>query len=400
MRVLHWYPKYGGGGGVANAVLGLAAAQARRGAEVAVATLPVSATQLYGPLGDGPRLLVWRPRNLGVLRVLWPSVRAEDRAQIDEFAPDLVHVHGEFNPDNLAASSVFSGPLVLSPHGGFNPHVFTRGRKRTKALYFPLARRLLYRKATIHAISPLEAIDIARLLPGRPVYCVQQGPGMANGAVVADSPLPPSDGRLRLLFVGRLNLLEKGLDLIVEALALAQKRIERRIELVLCGPDWIGGRAWIEKRLDQLGLRDRVIFTGSLQPGAVAALYRDCDCYIQLSRLEGFGLSVAEALLAGMPAILSDQIGAVAFPEIGGQAHVAVVPCAAAPAADAIVDVAQRIDDLKASARSAASGLRSFISWDRAADLHLERYEGMVASRSRAGLATPTTRWSLRRAAR
>ncbi|MBA3685643.1 MAG: glycosyltransferase, partial [Planctomycetes bacterium] len=327
MRVLHWYPKYGGGGGVANAVLGLATAQKLRGAEVAVATMPACANQLYGPLGDGPRQLIWRPSS-NLLRVFWPHVRAADRIAIDEFAPDVIHVHGEFNPDNLAAAAVFSGPLVLSPHGGFNPHVFARGRKRIKRLYFALARRALYRRAVLHAISPLEALDIERLLPGRPVYCVQQGPGMAGGTPPGASPLPPNDGRLRLLFVGRLNLREKGLDLMVEALALAQRQSARRLELVLCGPDWVGSRVWLEQRLAELGCRDRVVFTGCLQPAAVAALYRDCDCYIQLSRLEGFGLSVAEALLAGMPAILSDQIGAAAFPEIGEQPHVAVVPCA------------------------------------------------------------------------
>ncbi|MDV6014550.1 FkbM family methyltransferase [Haloechinothrix sp. LS1_15] len=50
-----------------------------------------------------------------------------------------------------------------------------------------------------------------------------------------------------------------------------------------------------------------------LDDAALDALYRDSDCYVSLHRSEGFGLTVAEAMIRGLPVIATDYGGTAEF---------------------------------------------------------------------------------------
>ena len=391
MRVLHWYPKYLGGGAVAGAVRGLARAQRAVGAEVMIAARRLGGATLYGErAGEGPAVQLWSPLRPLLARACALGVATDDRQALRGFAPDVVHIHGELNPDNLVAARVFRVPLVISAHGGFHPRVLARGARRSKAAYLALARRMLYHRATFHALSPLEATDIARLLPDRPVYCAPQGPGPAD-----DESRPPEAridaGPVRLLFVGRLTVGEKGLDLLLAALAQARQHAARALTLTVVGPDRDGGLAALRSQCVQLGLAGTVVFTGSRTAAEVAALYAEHDVYVQLSRNEGFGMSVAEALLAGLPALLSRCIGAAAWPAVAGCAQVRVVPPDADAAAEALVRMVNDLPRLRVLAISAHAGLRAFFDWKRVAGLHFARYAELVTA-AKAPMPTALTR--------
>jgi len=80
------------------------------------------------------------------------------------------------------------------------------------------------------------------------------------------------------------------------------------------------------RRASDLGMADRVHFRGALPASEVAAVLAAADVYVQLSRHEGFPLSIVEALLAAKPAVLSSAIGTVSYPEVARLPHVMVVP--------------------------------------------------------------------------
>jgi glycosyltransferase involved in cell wall biosynthesis len=167
----------------------------------------------------------------------------------------------------------------------------------------------------------------------------------------------------------------KGLDLLLEAFALIVQRLpHRHPRLVLAGPDWNGGRTWLELRAATLGIGDRVHFTGALRGTQVGALLASADIYVQLSRHEGFPLSVAEALLAHKPAVLSDAIGTMSYPEIAALPHIRMVPPRAEEAALAMAAAAEALPQLALAARRSGDSLREFFSWDRIARLHLAQY--------------------------
>jgi glycosyltransferase involved in cell wall biosynthesis len=85
----------------------------------------------------------------------------------------------------------------------------------------------------------------------------------------------------------------------------------------------LAGR-WLEdEAIDALRARapDNVVFTGWLPQEELDGYYRRASVYVQASRHEGFGLAVAEAMLAGCVPVVTD---ATAMPEVVGDAAVKI----------------------------------------------------------------------------
>jgi glycosyltransferase involved in cell wall biosynthesis len=80
---------------------------------------------------------------------------------------------------------------------------------------------------------------------------------------------------------------------------------------------------WLDDSIDVLraAARENVEFTGWLSDAELHARYRRAAVYVQASRHEGFGLAVAEAMLAGcIPVVMN----ATAMPEVVGDAGVLI----------------------------------------------------------------------------
>jgi glycosyltransferase involved in cell wall biosynthesis len=127
--------------------------------------------------------------------------------------------------------------------------------------------------------------------------------------------LPPDEGRRRLAlsvgFVTRANLEIKGQRAFVEAAAELPD-----VEFVLAGP-------WRDDAIDALraGATPNVRFTGWLEQEELDALFREASVYVQPSHHEGFGIAVAEAMLAGCVPVVT---AAGALPEVVDDAGIQV----------------------------------------------------------------------------
>ena len=119
----------------------------------------------------------------------------------------------------------------------------------------------------------------------------------------------PDHGRaavaLTVSNVARLSLERKGLRPFVDAAAHAPE-----LEFVLVGD-------WVDDAADVLRARaaPNVRLTGRLSDEALNAEYRRAAVYVQASRHEGFGMSLAEAMLAGCIPVVTR---AAALPELVG----------------------------------------------------------------------------------
>jgi glycosyltransferase involved in cell wall biosynthesis len=391
MRIVHWYPNLLAGGGVANSVLALAGAQAAAGADTWIASLAHD-EPIYGPLrpADGVHISTWsggRTLRLGGLRL--HALRRSSAHDLRALEPDVVHVHAEFNPDNWQAARLWECPLVLSPHGAFHPTVMRRGA-HAKRLYVSVARFLLYRKVGyVHVLSPAEEAHAAAALPSVPTYCVPQGPSPAVHEALGhlEERTDARSTHVELMFVGRIDVEAKGLDVLVEAFARAVRERTRSTpaKLTLVGPDWGNGAAPLRELAKRLGVAELVEFRGRVAAADVAALLQRCDVYVQLSRNEGSPLSLNDALALGKPAIVSDRIGTISYEDVACQPHVKVVSPSVAEAAEAIGTALDDIDGLRRAARDARGVLLDFLSWERAARRHLEVYASLRAGGPGAG---------------
>ena len=99
-----------------------------------------------------------------------------------------------------------------------------------------------------------------------------------------------------LIFIGRL-VTEKGIDLLLEAIArLQQRKLFPRLTIVGPGPE----RPALEQLAAQLGLRDQVIFAGPKRDAELVGLLRQHKIIVIPSRYdEPFGVVALEGIACG-----------------------------------------------------------------------------------------------------
>lgn len=111
-----------------------------------------------------------------------------------------------------------------------------------------------------------------------------------------------------LLFVGRVDDPRKDLNFLIQAVKKVSDIIN--VTLVVVGK---GNQTEAKKLIDSLGLSNNVVFTGFVNDNYLQKCYSVCDIYVCPSKLEGFGLTLVEAMIAGKP-IIATNVGAI--PEI------------------------------------------------------------------------------------
>jgi mannosylfructose-phosphate synthase len=145
-------------------------------------------------------------------------------------------------------------------------------------------------------------------------------PGYDDTRFYAVSEASRQGIRHRLGFQGRVILAlgrlaeNKGYDLLVRGFALVAERIQdARLHLA------VGGQAvgTAEQRIlgelkdivRELGLEDRVNFSGYIADEGLADYYRAADLFVLSSRYEPFGMTAIEAMACGTPTVVTTHGG-------------------------------------------------------------------------------------------
>jgi glycosyltransferase involved in cell wall biosynthesis len=391
MRVVHWFPNQFKGGGVANSVLALASAQVSQGADVWVAALPEDGAGIYGPIDADVEIGVetWAGRwAVSVASLSMHALGLSDMRKLRALNPDVAHIHAEFNPDNWWVPLIWKCPLVLTPHGAFHPMVAAR-RARAKRLFGRAARPALWNRVRyFHALNPDELVDIHAALPDSDPYCVPQGPSPAVAKWVDGrrTPRATPSGQIRFMFIGRLDVQPKGLDILVRAMAdVVARHRGTAPTLILVGPGSDSERERLMRLASSHGISELVELRGRVDSTSVVDVFSECDIYVQPSRNEGSPLSVNDALVLGKPTIMSDKVGTASISEIRRLPHVRVAAASPEGLADAMLASLATIDSWRDGADASLEPIRRLLSWDSAARSHLTQYEHATRGRSLRG---------------
>lgn len=108
-----------------------------------------------------------------------------------------------------------------------------------------------------------------------------------------------------ILFVGRVDDHRKGLDLLLKSFKDVLEKIDS--VLLVVGK---GNQTEARTLAISLGILDNVFFTGFVDETTLKKCYALCDVYAVPSRLEGFGLTILEAIAAGKP-VVATNVGAI-----------------------------------------------------------------------------------------
>ena len=117
---------------------------------------------------------------------------------------------------------------------------------------------------------------------------------------------PALRGKRLATFVGRIHP-KKGCDLLIKAFASTLAR-ELDWQLVMMGPDQVGWQSKLEQLSAQLGIADRITWTGMLQGDRKWAAFSAMEVFVLPSHQENFGIVVAEALACRKPVLISNKI--------------------------------------------------------------------------------------------
>ena len=307
-------------GGPSQMVRGFSAALAATGADVTVVTTDsngdVDEAPLDVPLAqpvpqDG--YTVWYFRcspfrrykfSLGLLHWLWHH--AADY--------DIVHIHALFSPVSSLAATVLrwrGRPYLLRPLGTLDPADLQK-KKQLKQLYAAvLERPNLAGAAAIHFTSAQEALVSERFGTKTPDVVLPLGvtplPAVETEIDVRDRFGIPCD-RPIILFMSRLDP-KKGLDFLIPALeTLQQEGLD--FHLLLCGanPQDRQYEQSIHTQIQNSPLSARTTITGFVSGDLKAALLNTAELFVLPSYYENFGIAVAEAMLAQLPVIISNQV--------------------------------------------------------------------------------------------
>lgn len=313
------------GEGVSKAVHGLASGLAAIGQAVTI-------------LGEGP-ISGWRQSDFGYEICVFPAANTHPSIWL---SPELVaYVKINFKPDDrVILNGIFhrsvaafarvlkqrSIPYIVAPHDPYHPSIFLK-KKLLKTIYWFLQEAPMLRSAW--AVQILDARH-QRYLRERGIQTatIDLPNGFDLADVVPESSLQwRREGPVSVYFLGRFDTYNKGLDLLVTAIAQfiqspahpqpsnpsnpvnqQDSHHQQAIHLTLQGPEW-GDRETLTAQVQQLGIQNQVTFLDPDYECCPVTLAMQHDIFCVPSRFEGFSLSALEAMLGGRVIVISEVAG-------------------------------------------------------------------------------------------
>ena len=251
-------------------------------------------------------------------------------------------------------------PVGVTVHHVTGPSAVERWGRLAGAVLARVEIRMLRRAMWFTATSLATFRELVPRVPaGAHVRLVQAG-------VPDDLFTRPRKDEGYLLYFGRLDWFQKGLDALLSAAAILI-RDRPGLELRIAGRGKDAAR--VAETAADLGLAASVRMLGPVTEEQKRQLFAGASVLLMPSRFEGFGMVAAEAMAAGVPIVASD---AGSLPEVvdapaGGR----LVPVGDAQAlareVGDLLDSPRERDELSASARTSAERFR----WERIAREHL-----------------------------
>ncbi len=374
-------------GGPSQMVLGFSQGLAAQGAEVTILTTDANGDVDQDPLDvplncaiaqDGYQIYYFRCAPFRRYKFSW-GLLTWLALNAHEF--DIAHIHALFSPVSSLAAAIARAqklPYVLRPLGTLDPADLQK-KRHLKQLYAALLERPnLAGAAALHFTSDQEAKVSERFgVVTRdwvmPLGVVAGDEVSAEAIASVRQRFGVSSDRPLILFMSRIDP-KKGLDLLLPALEQIHAR-GSAFHLVLAGanPQDAHYESQIRAQVKASPLADCTTFTGFVSGEAKLALLQAADLFVLPSYYENFGIAVAEAMAAGVPVVISDQVHIWAGIQDSRSGW--VVPCAVPALTDAIHEALHHPDDRRQRGANAQAYAKQHFSWEAIARQMLEAYE-------------------------
>lgn len=364
MRVVNYYPTARVGSGVTIALWSWARALAASGVPVAV---------LHAGNQAGAQQVIDDPAGAardvdGIEECVIPH-RGRGRASMRPVGlrwwlrrGDVLVLHEGWVLSNHVAAleaRLVGVPYLVMPHGVYARawRGYLRAPRRPREI---AERYLLEHAGGIHLFFDSEAADVLDLAPAARCFAVPTG-----------MPVPEvrwEGGGGYLSWVGRIDPYHKGLDLLVEAVAILPA--EQRPRIIVSGYDYRGLASDLRSLVSSRGVGAWVELRDAIRGDEKCRFMRRADGCVHPSRWESYGLALMENLALGVPCLVSSGAH-VASLLSDAQAAIVVRPTAEALAGGLV--------RLGAEGPCVAPRGRRFVQERLSWDLAVSAYLGAIA---------------------
>jgi glycosyltransferase involved in cell wall biosynthesis len=254
----------------------------------------------------------WHKRKTGLISTYFKLKRL-----FREIQPDVVHAH--LFDDALAAITAAKAvgvPVRIATKGDASYHYFHNPQ------YVRFDKLINAKSTTIIALSSESREFIIANEEAAPdkVKLVHHGLNIAEVATQDKNTIESFRKQWNLerkTVIGTVSrfIPWKGYTDILEVIKHVSA-VNINVRFLFCGSG--EQESVIRQRVQDMGIGEFIVFTGSIPPGKMASLYGTMNVFLHAAHYEPFGLVIAEAMLNGIP-VVSTRTGAAADAVISGE---------------------------------------------------------------------------------
>lgn len=208
---------------------------------------------------------------------------------------DLIHLHSTdfFLDFSAIMKKRHKKPMIITSHG-FYFH----------SAKWNLFKRIYFRVVSIQLLKRLNAVICVSEQDKKLLKANINPEVIPNGVELPEQIIPklPSNGKIQILSINRLDQ-NKGVLDIIKVLAALRNKIDFEYHLV--GQDF-GVLQDLLHQVKQLNLEKNVIIHGRTSESKKEELLRECQIYLSASTYESFGISLLEAISYGKICVAND----------------------------------------------------------------------------------------------
>ncbi len=216
--------------------------------------------------------------------------------------PDLVVFHECYRSKYLLISLVLRKnhiPYIIVPHC----ELTVEAQNNKKSFKKKIANFLLFNHFINHAlaIQCLSEKEMNSTLFGYKKYISTNGINLPfKYKKIFNEKI------IKIVFIGRLDIYHKGLDLLLEAIKNKYDYLKNNsIKIYLYGPDYQGQYIEIEQLINSKNIQKIVRINHEVLSKEKEEILLEADVFIQTSRFEGMPMGILEALSYGLPCLVT-----------------------------------------------------------------------------------------------
>jgi glycosyltransferase involved in cell wall biosynthesis len=292
--------------------------------------------------------------------------------EIDQL--ELIHITGLFLPKHAWFISRLVSrkiPIIVSPMGHLMP--FAMRVKRWKKEIFLKVLSLWLKRVVFHGFGPAEEESIRTYFPDSKSFMAPLGifPCPIN---LDKQKMDERKHPLQLLFFGRNDIYQKGIDILLEGFAIAAHH-GVDAHLTIAGQPWKESSGYINNAREKYRLNKLITVIGPVKEEEKWRLLADVDCLIFLSRWDGPPRPIREAISVGTLVIVSPETNmGHLVEEYSAGFEVALDPSAVA---NVILHLASAPELLRSFSEGTVK-LHQRLEWERVAQDYIQGYKTVL----------------------